>query len=59
MTKPPHESTIELTPEMIKQGQREHEYVLWLAAYRSGAMTDERWQDLQADPDFVFWQMQL
>ena len=43
---PTHESTIELTPEQVKRGQREHQFSLWVAEYRSGEMSEGEWQVL-------------
>lgn len=59
MQKPPHTITIELTPEQVEQGAREHKYAEYMRAYRSGEMSDERWEELQDDDDFQDWRMGL
>ena len=59
MTKPPHESTIELTPEMVEQGIREQKYARWMAQYSSGTMPDVEWQKILQDRDFAAWLISL
>lgn len=52
---PNHISTIELTPEQVKRGQREHQFALWLAEYRSGDMPEAEWQVLLQWEKFMSW----
>ena len=55
MQKPPHTTTIELTPAQMRRGQREHQFSLWLAAYRAHKMPDGEWEVLMQWDEFTQW----
>ena len=59
MQKPPHTSTIELTPEQMKRGQREHQFAQWMAEYRAETLTEDEWQVLLQWDKFSSWLMGL
>ena len=57
--KPPHTDTIELTPEMIKRGQREHQFAEWVGQYKRGALSEDAFQVLLQWERFYSWYWKL
>jgi len=55
MTKPPHESTIELSADDIERGIREQGYADAMQRFRDKSMPDAEWQKLLQDLDFTTW----